>query len=550
MRLHTNVLRRLARGGRLLLLLGWVACAPTAFATPARHPAPSVLHDYFITLTPQTLTVQAFLRISPELVPTIYRQIDQDADGTTSDAERRAWLQKHAAPLQISLDGVPQLRQSSAAPALSLTDLLVSINHPLTLTYTVALAPALQGSKHRIMLTYGDNYLAYDEYYVSITGDATSDGKPRGVATAHYPATYQIVYHLPAATDVGAPAPARLAPAPWTAGTPTVAPPVANQAAIVSSPAPVAPSVRAGSAGGPVLDMLRNWHGEIPAALGMLLLAAGLGALHALSPGHGKTLVAAYLVGTRGRVRDAVLLGGIVTITHTFGVILLGLALLVLTTLAFPLVLQPLLELISGGLVLLLGVVLLVQRGRALRPLRSSPVRVQTTVPVRVAQLHAVGAAGGGGTAPLQRRPLPPDPPSDRRPLHTHDAAHGHGHSAHRHAQPDETGPAGLRALVGLGISGGIVPCPDALAIILLAAAVGQVGLGLGLVTAFSLGLAAVLIGIGVVLVTMKGALARSGVARLAHNPWWTRGLPLISAALVTLIGILMIGAALPALLR
>ncbi|HUS16122.1 MAG TPA: hypothetical protein VM536_14080 [Chloroflexia bacterium] len=529
-------------------LLGGAMLTPAAVAAPPRHPAPSVLHDYLIALTPRSLTVHAFLRISPELVPAIYRQIDQDGDGKTSDGERTAWFQSHATRLQIRLDGVPQALQISPAPALSVTDLLMSSHHPVALTYSAALVPPLEGSKHRILLTYGDNYVDYDEYYVSTTGDPTSDGQPRGVAMAHYPATYQMVFHLPDATNPADGAPAQLAPAPWTAGTPAAARGVPAPRPIVAAPGTNAPTSPAAGASAPIVEGLRNWHGEMPAALGMLLLALALGALHALSPGHGKTMVAAYLVGTRGRVRDAVWLGGVVTLTHTFGVILLGLGLLGLTAGSFPPALHRVLGLVAGVVVLVLGVFLLVQRWRLFRTAPRPTLPVYTTVPVRVVGSGAVRAAAGAGSAHGPAHA--PARAAGGAPSHQHPHDHrvGPGHGAPGLAAAGS--PAGVRAIIGLGVAGGLVPCPDAIAIILLAAAVGQVGLGLGLVTAFSAGLAAVLIALGVLLVTMQGVLVRSPIARMAHNPWWTRGLPIVSAALVALIGIVMIGAALPALPR
>jgi ABC-type nickel/cobalt efflux system permease component RcnA len=189
------------------------------------------------------------------------------------------------------------------------------------------------------------------------------------------------------------------------------------------------------------------------------------------------------------------------------------------------------LELASGLLIVGLGAYLLVTRWRAL-PARPAPA---STIPVRQVAVPALSAAGAGTVMQA--------PAHDH--AHPHDHRHSHGGHSHSHALP--VARVGTRALVGLGISGGLVPCPDALAILLLAAGVGQIGLGLGLVTAFSLGLAAVLIGIGVALVTMKGALERSGAARLAANPLWTHWVPVASAGMVVLVGLLLVTTALGA---
>jgi nickel/cobalt transporter (NicO) family protein len=533
-----------------LLLLGLalpallLSAARTA-AAPVRHPAPSILHDYIVTLTPRMLTVQSYLRVSPELVPEVYRQIDRDQDGRTSDAERAAWFQDHPTRLSVALDGTPQQASISSAPPLSREDLLVSISHPVAVTYTVALDAPVSG-KHRIALTYGDNYLDYDEYYVSVAGDLTSDGKPHGVASATYPATYQIVYLMPPSSDSTIAA-GQLAPPPFTAPpTPTPGPAHPTHTPVVVS-APAGPVVAAtppppsSSNAGPVLDGLRAWRGEIWSGLAMLLLALGLGALHALTPGHGKALVAAYLIGSRGRVRDAALLGGVVTLTHTLGVVLLGVVLLLAGNLVWPRALQPALELASGLLIVGLGGYLLITRWRAL-PARPAPA---ATIPVRPVAVPALSAAGAAGV--MHAHAHDHEHPHDHAHNHglEHDHVHTHGGHSHSHAVPGDR--VSTRALVGLGISGGLVPCPDALAILLLAAGVGQIGLGLGLVTAFSVGLAAVLIGIGITLVTMKGALERSGAARLATNPLWTRWVPVASAAVVVLVGLLLVTTALGA---
>ena len=552
-----------------LLVLTGLSLAPGAQAAPAPHAAPSVIHDYVVTLTERALTVQAYLRISPELAPEVYRLIDTDNDGRTSDAEYNAWYYQHPNRLGLALNGTAVHPQVSTPAPISREDLLVSIQYPIVVTYTWA-SPAPLAGKHRIQLTYGDNYLSYDEYYISVAGDLANDGKPDNVSLATYPATYQVVYHIPAPGEAANTAAAQLAAAPWTmiAAQPLpVAPPEAPAVNAGAAPGPAAVAPGAGPTG-QILDGLRAWRGELWSGLGMLLLALALGALHALTPGHGKAMVAAYLVGSRGRVWDAVLLGGVVTVTHTIGVVALGLALWLVSAFSLPRALQPALELASGALVVGLGLWLLVSRWRALRSV-SGPARAarRAVAPAPV----AVGA--GAATAALPATGLPVrrvaapalaapdhvhhvhvhhghdhthDHAHDHDHVHPPDQAHGHSHGGHEHTH----GPVrvdSVRALVGLGISGGLVPCPDALAILLLAASVGQVALGLGLVVSFSAGLAVVLIGIGIALVLMKGTLERRNLGGLRTNPLWTRWVPLASAAVVTLVGLLMLLSALGA---
>ncbi len=230
--------------------------------------------------------------------------------------------------------------------------------------------------------------------------------------------------------------------------------------------------------------------------------AFALGALHALEPGHGKTVVAAYLVGSHGRVRDAVALGGVVTFTHTFSIIVLGVLTAVATTYLVPETVHEALEVVSGLLVLAVGIWML--DARIVRPHR--------------AQRQAVEQA---------HRPAADD--------------HEHGPHTHRHRH---AGPAGgqrldLWGLVTLGISGGIVPCPGALALLLAAAAVGDVVAGVSLVIVFSLGLASVLVAIGIALVRAADlALRRFGERFSDGRLAWRASAG--SAVVVTLLGVFM----------
>jgi ABC-type nickel/cobalt efflux system permease component RcnA len=215
----------------------------------------------------------------------------------------------------------------------------------------------------------------------------------------------------------------------------------------------------------------------------VLGLSALLGGLHALTPGHGKSLVAAYLIGSRGTVRHAAALGGIVTLTHTASVIGVGLLALLAGHYILPDVLVPALEVCAGLLVVALGVRLLWARWRT----------------------H-------GG--------------------HRHHHDHGHYHHEDHHHLPK--GDVRLADLLAMGVSGGLVPCPEALGVMLIAIGLGRIGLGLVLIVAFSLGLAAVLIAIGILLVRCKSRLDRLGKPGSA----WQRLLPLVSAVIVTVLGV------------
>ncbi len=247
--------------------------------------------------------------------------------------------------------------------------------------------------------------------------------------------------------------------------------------------------------------------GPLFAVLG-LFAAVLLGALHALTPGHGKTMVAAYLVGSKGRVRDAVVLGGVVTLTHTGSVILLGIFTLLFTRAVVPDRVIPWIECVSGVLIAVLGASLLRSRLRVARAMPARP-RVATAAPA------LIGASPG---------------------WHAHEDGIEHSHGffgAHRHDAPPEG--LSLRSLVLMGIGGGIVPCPDALAILLVAIAVGNIAYGLAVIFGFSIGLAVVLIALGIAIATTR-VLERGAIGKATSSPWG-RWIAPLSAALVLVIG-------------
>lgn len=233
-----------------------------------------------------------------------------------------------------------------------------------------------------------------------------------------------------------------------------------------------------------------------------LATALGVGAVHALEPGHGKALVAAYLVGARGTARHAVFLGLVVTASHTAGVFLLGLITLYASRYVVPERLYPWLGAISGLTIAGLGFWLLVQRV----------------------------ARGAGGDHRHHHHDVHHHHHGAGGPHHDHHHdEHGHGGRGHHH----HDAPARLRELFALGLTGGIVPCPAALVVLLSAIALRRTGLGLMLIVAFSVGLAAVLVGIGLLMVYARRFMARVQ----GDGPVIRRWLPLASAAIIMVLG-------------
>lgn len=231
----------------------------------------------------------------------------------------------------------------------------------------------------------------------------------------------------------------------------------------------------------------------------LLLAALGWGALHALSPGHGKAMVAAYLVGTNGTSRHAVTLGAVVTITHTIGVFALGLVTLLLAQYVLPEDLYPWLTLASGLMILAIGIAVL---------------------RTRLGHHRAQQAHG------LQ---------------HEHQHGHHHGPHGHHHDVPETITRKGL---IAMGASAGLIPCPSGLVVLLGAVAQHQVALGLLLILAFSVGLAATLTALGLLVVH-----ARRVTTRLRVPQRLVTALPAASALLIVGLGCLLSLQAAPKLL-
>lgn len=290
---------------------------------------------------------------------------------------------------------------------------------------------------------------------------------------------------------------------------PAPVPPVASPIAPIKAPATFATQqpVVAGTVNRNdfLSRMLREKHFDFTTILIGVLVAFALGAMHALSPGHGKTIVAAYLVGSRSSWKHAVLLGLVVTFTHTVSVFLLGLGVLFFQNYIVPDRVIPVLGAISGLSIVAIGAWLLYKRSKALL---------------------------------------------DPHHQHNHDHHHHHHHHDHEHAHPhththdghthSHTIPAGrltLGGLIALGASGGLVPCPSALILLLSAIALGHPGVGLTLLVGFSSGLALILMGIGSMVLYAKHLLPK-GHSAGQHSIM--RLVPVFSSVVVIVLGLLM----------
>jgi ABC-type nickel/cobalt efflux system permease component RcnA len=258
-----------------------------------------------------------------------------------------------------------------------------------------------------------------------------------------------------------------------------------------------------------------------------------LGAGHAALPGHGKTVLAAYLAGKQGRPRDALSVAGTVTLTHTGGVLALGLVLTAGTALAGERILGWL-GLASGIVVLAVGASMLVTIIRR---------RVQAR---RHTHDHDHDHASDHSHDGHSHHDHTHDGhlhDVHSHHEHSHDGHPHHGHSHHGHSHGRRSGKLGL---AGIGLAGGLVPSPSALVVLLAAIGLGRTAFGVGLVVAYGVGMAATLTGAGLLLLVLQRRLARA-TSRTGRTPLTRRlqgiaarlnsATPAATAALVLVVG-------------
>ncbi|MBA2389920.1 MAG: High-affinity nickel-transporter [Geodermatophilaceae bacterium] len=256
-----------------------------------------------------------------------------------------------------------------------------------------------------------------------------------------------------------------------------------------------------------------------------LLLAILLGAGHALLPGHGKTVMAAYLAGRRGSRRDALLVGATVTGTHTAGVLVLGVAISVSSAVAGEEVLRWL-GVISGLLVAAIGIALL-----------RSALRSRRT---RASELEKAGVlvgAGGLGAGHDHDHGAGHDHDHEHAPEREHTHSHGFGR-AHSHGPGDGYSRSGL---IGMGIAGGLVPSPSALIVLLASIGLGRTVFGVALVFAYGIGMAGTLTAVGLLLVRLRNRLVARSAGRMRRSAAAiAAALPVLTAVLVLVVGVIL----------
>ena len=479
-----------ATGGFALLMVLALLLLP---ALAGAHPMGnfSISHYAGFEAGPERLALR--YRIDIAEFPTVeeMHKLDADGDKKISTAERADYLANLVPALtkglRVKIDGklVPLTVASSGLTvrpgAGSLPTLLIAVD------YTLPLAAS-----------YGTVKVEYaDENYVGRTGwrEVVATAGPGARITDSTAETESLTGGLEIYPTDKLLAPPQDVTARFTI-TRDLKPVAATSATPAATPSVAKPT--SGQTGGQTgngrardrfTELINVEQLSIGAIALSLVLAVGLGGFHALAPGHGKTVVAAYLVGSRGTASHAFLLGAVVTVTHTLGVFALGVVVLFASEYVVPERLYPWLGVASGLMIVCIGAWQFVRR----------------------LSLQAVGRAAGFG--------------------HEHGGPGGHNHE-----MPDKIT---LTSLIALGVSGGMVPCPSALVVLLSAIALHRVGFGLVLIVAFSLGLAGVLIAIGLLMLHARRWVGKLGWA--SGDGWmglWAGRIPLASSALVALVGL------------
>jgi ABC-type nickel/cobalt efflux system permease component RcnA len=447
---------------RSVLVAAAAIVSVAGLAAPASaHPSDEFLLATYVTPGANVVSVEVDITPGVLIAPAFAKSLDLDGDGALDPDEVATHLTVLTSSFTLIVDDVPTamtLVSNSYAPL----DLIAAGGGSIEVRLT---APAPGGGPHSVRL---DN--RYDPGRSTIQSSA--------IVPNDASATVGAISRSPDGRSI------------------TVA--------FAGSVAALPRSVEAPSSSGPwLLEQLRRPLGSPWALMAILALSAVLGALHALTPGHGKTMLAAYLVGSRGTPRQAVLLASMVTVTHTTSVIVIGLGALAAGQLFVPSVVVPLVEAIAGLLVAVIG--------------------------IRLIMRWRTGTADHG---------------------HGHEHHHEHEHNLHHEQhhghihEHDDRVVGGSRGLVAMGAAGGVVPCPEALGVLLLAISVHRAALGVAMIVAFSVGLAAVLVAIGLLLVRTRSPLTRLA----ARTGLWQRRLPMVSAVVVTVLGVAMLARGVDAL--
>ena len=509
----------------------FILLAAVTFTKAQAHPADIYAQTITASISQTGLQIEWVVKPGPLLTNFLWNEMDSDQGGTLSQAEMETWGHARAALFTASLDDkpLPLLIDSVQLPA----NLRSFQAGEAFITFNLSAGwPQDTNNVSRLVLENGmEIQKSINWFYLNAT-DNTAFLFP---TQKRHILTIDIIQDRSLIADASSLLTA------WDSGAPAL--PFGQEKDVVTETAEqVVPALAERTPQEILLDLVRQKEFSISFYLFALVIALALGALHALTPGHGKTVVAAYLVGSRGTTLHAVALGTIVTLTHTGSVFLLGIITLAASQYILPTTIIPLLEILSGLLIVGLGLYLLWQRflywrkstpsSPALPPKgEGSPLSLRERARVRELPHTQAAVPGGDGARKYSLSPSQPKKVSGGIKVKKPSAnLHHHGDgNLHSHDVPESIT---WRSLIALGISGGLVPCPDAIAILLVAIAINRILLGLALIISFSLGLAVVLIVIGLLMVNSRRLFDRvSFLDKLAPV------MPIVSAVIVLALG-------------
>lgn len=485
---------------KLILLFLFLSLVLGRVSPASAHPADVYTHNIHIDITQDTLSIKWEIKPGPLLIQALWFDADKDQDGLVSTQEANEWAASRISKLTVLLGSqklsmnVDQVKFPETIDSFQagLEFITITLSAPLDISvdpYRLSLQNAVEEQK------------SLNWYYINAEGDIKFETPKQNNSKI----TFQV---FPSSTQ-----PDLLTV--WDTSMPSIS--SWQGGTTPSTPEPAAPTPQQNANLERLLDLVRAKDLSLSFYMFALVIALALGALHALTPGHGKTVVAAYLVGSRGTIWHAVVLGSVVTLTHTGSVFLLGILTLAASQYILPTTIIPWLEVLSGLLILGLGLYLLWQRFQYwLKSRQSAPAAVPGGVSRKYSLTPSNLSKKVSGAVKIENMP---------------EDAHHHGDGkVHSHTVPEALT---WRSLIALGISGGLVPCPDAIAILLVAVAINRILLGLALIISFSLGLAVVLIVIGLLMVSSRRLFDRfSFLDRVAPV------MPIISAIIVLILGL------------
>jgi ABC-type nickel/cobalt efflux system permease component RcnA len=491
---------------------------PLFAGSAAAHPLGNFTVNHYTGLVVRADGVALDLVVDTAEIPAFQRrgELDTNHDHTVDAAERAAFALaecgREAARLNVSVDA------RSLAPAVTAS----AIDFPpgaagldtmrLTCSASAAATVSRSGSRIRLDVRSTDGRIGWREITAQGDGALVSQSSVPAESVSKRLTSYpndllQSPLKVTSATLTARPGGARLVAAP--------------RAGVRTSP--LTRGVDAATAAFTKFVGRRRLSPLV--GLAAFLLAIVLGAIHALAPGHGKTVMAAFIVGERGSLRQAWVIGLTVTVTHTAGVLVLGI-ILTATDLAAPQRVYGVLGLASGLLLGSVGVVLL---RRALQQ--------------RAAQRAKAVHEPHGHSHPREHHAHADHPHADHPHAEQGTAAHRHGLFSHSHAVPAADRPLGLRSIVAMGFAGGLVPSPSALVVLLGAVALGRTWFGVVLVIAYGAGMAVTLTGTGLLLSRASRRLGSDRAplgARMQRAVTIARLLPLATAGVVLTVGVVI----------